>query len=206
MLSITPDMGTKNATVKAVARGRAMVAKQSASAVREAAGAARGAAMRSAAALATLLEPPVTDAAVIAGEKYVRHGVAAPVERARVVGVLRCALERVAERLLDHAVFVPERSGQLTHHRVYHHHRGQLAPRQYVRADGDHIRREVLVHALVEALVAATQERERGLSGELACKRVVEPAAARRERDRPVWRGRLAVALPQCGLHHVHAD
>src|SRR5919112_2331047 len=122
MLSITPDMGTKNATVGAVARGRAMVAEESGCAVREAAGSARGAAMASLAALAALLEPPFADAAVIARQEDVRNRVAAPVERARVVRVLGCAVECLAERLLHHAVLVPERSRQLSDHGVHHHH------------------------------------------------------------------------------------
>src|SRR5215211_5824161 len=147
MLSITPFMGTKNATVGAVARGRIMVAKgpggpgrgggrcprRSDAALGEAAGGARGGAMppwarpragpaaercrlgrgrgrcprRSDAALgeaaggarggallfrgaplAALREPPLADAGVVAGQEHVRHGVPAPLGRARVVRVL----------------------------------------------------------------------------------------------------------------------
>src|SRR5687768_15350174 len=101
MLSITPDIGTKNATVEPVARGPAMVAKESTSAVREAAGGARGGASLFRAPRAALLEPPFANPGVVARHEHVRNRVPAPLERTRVVGVLRGAPERLAERLLD---------------------------------------------------------------------------------------------------------
>ena len=127
---------------------------------------------------AALLQPPFADPRVVARQEHLRHLVPAPVERARVVRVLRRPLERLAERLLDRALLVPERARQLPDHRVGHHHRRQLAARQDVRADRDHVGGEVLVHALVEALVAPRQQRERGLCRQLGGERVVELASA----------------------------
>src|SRR5829696_1661991 len=126
-----------------------MVAKRSGPAVR-----------RSAGALAAALEPPVAYTGVVAGDENVGHGVAAPVKRARVVGVLRSALERVTEGLLNRAVLVAERSGELANDGVHQDHRRRLATREHVWTHGDRVRREVLVHAFVEALVAAAEERE----------------------------------------------
>ena len=84
-------------------------------------------------------------------------------ERARVVRVLGRALERRAERLLDRALLVAERAGELADHRVADDHRRQLAARQDVGPDRHDVARQVLVHALVEALVAAAQQRQRRL-------------------------------------------
>ena len=71
----------------------------------------------------------------------------------------------------------PSAPGQLAQHRVADHHRRQLAARQHVGADRDHVGRQVLVHPLVEALVAPAQQRQLGLRGQLVGERVVEAAA-----------------------------
>ena len=55
---------------------------------------------------ALLREPPLADLGVIPGQQDLGHGVPAPVERARVVGVLGRAPERLAEGLLDRALVV----------------------------------------------------------------------------------------------------
>src|SRR5262245_39107491 len=60
--------------------------------------------------LAALRQPPLADPRVIAGDQDLGHLVPAPLVRARVVRVLRSALERLAERLLDRAVLVAERA------------------------------------------------------------------------------------------------
>ena len=63
------------------------------------------------------------------------------------------------------------------------------------------------MHALVEALVAAAEQRERRLRGELGGQRVVEAAPAGGQRDHPPVRRQLervdAVARAQRRLHHV---
>src|SRR5829696_7527080 len=135
--------------------------------------------------------PPLTHTGVVTGDQHVGNAVSAPLGRARVVRVLGGALERRAERLLDCALTVTERPWELAQNRVADHHRRELATRQHVRPDRDHVRGEVLVHALVEALVAAAEEREPGLCGELGGERVVEATAPRGERDHPPLPGQL---------------
>ena len=134
-------------------------------------------------ALAALLEPPLADLA----RGRPTAGSPAPCgrasRRARVVRVLGRALERRAERLLDRALLVAERPRQLAHHRVADHHRRQLAARTARTGRSTHVGREVLVHALVEALVAPAQQRELLLAGQLGGERVVELPPAGRQRD-----------------------
>ena len=76
-----------------------------------------------------------------------------------------------------------ERARQLAQDRVAHDHRGELAAGQHVAPDRDRVAREVLDDPLVEALVAAAQQRHRGLGGQLVDERVVEHPPARGERD-----------------------
>ena len=158
----------------------------------------------------TLLQPPLADALVVAGEEHVGDRPAAPLGGARVVRVLRGAAQRLAEGLLHGGVGVPERSRQLAQHGVADDHRRQLSPGQHVAPDRDLVGAEVLDDPLVEALVAPAQQRERGLGGQLAGERVVELAPAGRQRDHAALLARvhrvLAVARPQRVLHDVDAQ
>src|SRR4051794_8700546 len=110
MLSITPDIGHKKRD-----RGSRRAWTDHGS---------EGLGLRGTAGPA-LLEPPIADAGVVPRAEHLRHLVAAPGERARVVRVLRSPLERLAERLLYGALLVPERTRKLPHHRVHDHHRGE---------------------------------------------------------------------------------
>ena len=105
---------------------------------------------------------------------------------------------------------MPERAGQLAQDRVAEHHRGELAAAEHVAPDRDDVAGEVLDDALVEALVAPAQQRQRGLAGELLHERLVEQAPARRQRDHapaPAQLDRVdAVAGAQRGVEHVHAQ
>ena len=104
-----------------------------------------------------------------------------------------------------------ERARQLAQHRVAHDHRRQLAAGEHVAADRDDVAGEVLEDALVEALVAAAQQRQRGLAGELA-RRAPRRAAARRARARSRAgcsrsSHRIdAVVGAQRAVEHVHAQ
>src|SRR3954468_12972223 len=85
---------------------------------------ARGSALPTAGAgaLAALLPSPLRDPRVVAREQHVGHTMTVPVKRARVVRILGRAFEGLAEGLLDRAVGVPERTGQLADYGVAHHH------------------------------------------------------------------------------------
>src|SRR5207248_7809632 len=137
--------------------------------------------------------------------------VAPPLHRACVVRVLRRALERRAEGLLDGAVGVAEGAGQLADHGVGDHHGRELAARQHVGADRDHVRRQVLEHPVVEALVApAEQGQVQAAAGELGGEGVIELPSPGGQRDHPPCAPDVlrvaAVALPQGRLHHIHPD
>src|SRR5688500_12944518 len=69
---------------------------------------------------ATLLQAPGANTGVVAREQDLGHVVAAPARRARVVRVLRTALQRGRERLLQGAVRVAERTRQLAYDGVAH--------------------------------------------------------------------------------------
>ena len=86
-------------------------------------------------------------------------------------------------------VGVAERARQLAQHGVADDHRRQLAAGEHVAPDRDRVGGEVLDDALVEALVAAAEQRERRLGGELVDERVVEHPAAGRQRDDAPLRG-----------------
>src|SRR5262245_11350991 len=60
-----------------------------------------------------LFQPPLADPGVVARQEDLRHRVAAPVERPRVVRILGRALQRDAERLLDRALLMAEGAGEL---------------------------------------------------------------------------------------------
>src|SRR5687768_10750495 len=103
---------------------------------------------------AALLQPPPPDVLMIAREQDLGHVPVAPARRAGVMGVLRRALERGTEGLLERGLRVAERAGELAEHGVADDHRRQLAARQHVAPDGDLVRAEVVDDPLVEALVA----------------------------------------------------
>ena len=67
-----------------------------------------------------------------------------------------------------------ERPGQLAHQHVGDDHRRQLAAGEHVAADRELVVGEVLVDAVVEALVAAAEQGHVGLGGQLVGDRVVE--------------------------------
>jgi hypothetical protein len=130
------------------------------------------------ASLAAAFAPPFSDPGVMAGEQYLRHTPAAVLGRSRVVGVLGLSFELLAERLLDGGALVAEGTRQLAHDGVADDHRRGLTARQDVAADRNDVAAEVLEDALVEALVATTQQRQGRLGGELVDERVVEQAPA----------------------------
>ena len=80
---------------------------------------------------------------------------------------------------------MPERARQLAHQHVGDDHRRQLAAGQHVAADRDLVVGEVLVHPLVEALVAAAEQRHVRLLGQLVGELVVEQPPGRREQHDP---------------------
>src|SRR4051794_24655747 len=161
-------------------------------------------------ALARPQPPPCPDLLVMTGEQDLRHLPAAVVRRPRVVRVLGVAAQRAAERLLERRLAVAQRAGELAQDRVHDDHRRQLAAAQDVPPDRHGVRREVLDDPLVEPLVAAAQQRDRRLLGQLVDERVVEHPPARREReDAPLRAQRhrvLAVDAPQRVVHDVHAQ
>src|SRR5688500_8697507 len=67
---------------------------------------------------ATLLAPPLTNALMMAREQDLGHRPAAPLRGTRVVRILRRALERRAEGLLQRGLGVTERARQLAQHGV----------------------------------------------------------------------------------------
>src|SRR3954463_9832483 len=156
-----------------------------------------------AATLPALLPAPLGHPRVVAGQQHVGHAVAVPFDRTRVVRILRSALERLAERLLESAVRVAQGARQLADHGVADHHRRQLPSREHVRANRDDVRRPMLVPRLVDPLVGAAEERQVGLGRELGGEGVVELPPARCQGDHAA-RGRgLAVARREGRLHHV---
>ena len=78
-----------------------------------------------------------------------------------------------------------ERAGQLAHQHVGDDHRRQLAAGQHVAADRELVVGEVLVDAVVEALVAAAEQRHVRLGDQLVGDRVVEQRPGRREQHDP---------------------
>src|SRR5271165_1945743 len=125
-------------------------------------------------ALAALLAPPALDLRVMAREQHLRHLPAPELGRARVVRVLRVALQSRAEGLLGRRALIAQGAGKLAHDGVADDHRGRLAAAEDIAADRDDVGGEVLDDPLVEALVAAAQERQLGLAGQLVDERVVE--------------------------------
>src|SRR3954454_6627423 len=127
---------------------------------------------------ARLLEPPVAHAGMMAGQQHVRNRPAAPLRRARVVGVLGAAAERRREGLLHGAGVVAEHARELAQHGVQDDHRRTLSARQHIAPDRQLLGAVMLEDALVEAFVSAADERQRLLLRQLCGQRVVEQPAA----------------------------
>ena len=101
-------------------------------------------------------------------------------------GVLGKALQGGAEGLLLPPSARPRaRPGSLRKTASQSTIAGELAAAEHVAADRDHVAGEVLEDALVEALVAAAQQRQLRLGRELVDERVVEQPPARGQRDHP---------------------
>src|ERR1035441_9695376 len=131
------------------------------------------------------LAPPIADPLVMAGQQNLRHVPSAVLGRAGVVGVLRIAPERGAEGLLEGRLLVPERARQLAQDRIAHDHRRQLAAGEDIAPDRDLLAGEVLEDALIKALIAAAQQRQRGLGRQLVDETVVKRPPPGRKRDHP---------------------
>src|SRR6476620_1810115 len=105
--------------------------------------------------------PPGPDLGGMAAEQHVRDLPSTVFRGARVVRILGVAAERLRERFLRRGLRVAQGSRQLAQHGVGDDHRRQLAARDDVAADRQRVRAEVLDDPLVEALVAAAQQRDR---------------------------------------------
>src|SRR4051794_11901691 len=105
---------------------------------------------------------------------------------------------------------MPERARELAQNGVADHHRRELAAGEDVAADRHGVRREVLDDALVEALVAAGQQRDGGLGGQLVDEAVVEDPPARGQREHAPLVAQVdrvdAVEAAQRLIHDVHAE
>src|SRR5881394_2340658 len=112
-----------------------------------------------------LLRPPLTHPLVVTGDEYIGYPPASIRRWTGVVRVLRRSLQHPAERLLDGALLVPEGAGMLAHQDIGDDHRWQLAAGQYVAADRDLVVDKMLVHPLIEPLVAPTEKRHVVLLG-----------------------------------------
>src|SRR5436305_1610570 len=153
---------------------------------------------------------PLPDSRMIARQQNLGYRPSPIFGRPGVVRVLRGSLQCLTERLLDHGLLMPQRAGQLARDCVADHHGRQLTPGYHVAADRDLHGHEVIEHPLVESLVAAGQQGERVLLGQLVHQLVVEQPPGRRQRDhRPLIAQRhrvLPVSGPQRRLHHVDAE
>src|SRR5438093_7096212 len=122
---------------------------------------------------AASLAPPGRDPLVMSGEQHLGRAPAPIVRRARVVRILGMPLEGHAEGLLGRRALVAESAGELARDGIADHHRRQLAAAEHVASDRDHVARKMLEDALVEPLVAAAEERQRGLCRQLLDKLLV---------------------------------
>src|SRR6478736_7122441 len=100
------------------------------------------------------------NAGVMTRKQNVRHGPAAPVRRPCVVRVFGRPVECLGEGFLEGGGLRAESAWKLAQDRVEDDHRRELAAGEHVAADRDLLGDEVLEDALVEALVAAAQERQ----------------------------------------------
>src|SRR4029077_7378256 len=116
---------------------------------------------------AGLLATPLLHLGVIPREQDLGDLPAAVAGRPGVVRVFGRPLQRLAVGLLHGALGIAEGARQLAQHCVRDHHRGQLAAGEDVAADRDRLVGEVLGDALIEALVAPTEQRDMWLGGEL---------------------------------------
>src|SRR5919206_398580 len=206
MLSMTPVMGRERpsrhkrgarpAGLARVANGsegpptpRAVRGRRAPPGARRAARGLAAAGLRASSAavrpLSAALGPPGADAGVVPGEQDPGHRVAAPLRRPGVLRVLGRPAEGGAEGLLDRALGVTKHPRELPHDRIADDHRRELSAGEDVWADRDHVGREVLVHPLVEPLVASAEQRQLLLAGQLRGEPIVELAAPGRQRDHP---------------------
>ena len=155
-----------------------------------------------------VLGAPPRHVGVVAAQQHIRHAPAAKLAGARVLRILRAALEIDGKRLADDALGIAHGAGYLAHDGVERRHGGDLAAAEHVRADGDTVRDQV-GDALVDALVASAQQAEVTLR-ELARQRVVELAPLGRQLDdAPSLAHRRAVDpihRLERGGHHVDAQ
>ena len=93
------------------------------------------------------------------------------------MGIFGQAIERFAVGLLDRAFGATERARKPPHQRVGDDHRRQLAPGQHVAADRHLVVGQVVMHPLVEALVAAAEQGDARLCGQFGHQAVVEHLA-----------------------------
>src|SRR5258708_22616148 len=129
-----------------------------------------------------LLPAPLLDPRVVARKQDLGHAHASVLGGPRE---LRAARELPAERVLRQRVGVSDHAGDQPADRVAEHHRRNLAPAQHVVADRDLVRGKARAHAVVDALVAAADDDQPGLPGELLGQPLVQaPAPRLEEHDR----------------------
>ena len=155
-----------------------------------------------------LAAPPAIDARPWSPDSSTSGTVpAAERRRPRVVRVLDQALERGRERLLARATRRrPARPRGSRADGVDDGHRRDLAAAEHERPERQRLGGDVVVHAVVEALVAAAQQHDVRAGGELAGVGVVEPPPAGVEHhDAPRRRARSSSGAPERALERRHA-
>src|SRR5579859_5133615 len=128
--------------------------------------------------LRSLLPAPLPDSRVVAREQHVGDA------HAPVLGgprELRAACQVSTERVLRERVRVSDDAGDQAPDRIDQQHRRDLAAAQHVVADRDLVRGKTRAHTVVDALVAAADDDQTGLSCELLRQSLVQPPAPRLE-------------------------
>ena len=92
------------------------------------------------------------------------------------------------------AVFVSQHARHQPDHRVDDHHGGDFAPVEHVVADRNFLRLKDEPYPFVKPFVAAAQEEDPLVPGQLLDRRLVEPASLRREHDQVARLGGLGSA------------
>ncbi len=140
---------------------------------------------------------------MVAGEQHLGH-LPAPVERAAGCSGGTPA-SPPAPRLKDSSTALsawPSAPGNFRINDVGDHHRRQLSPGQHVAPDRDLVVGQVLVHPLVEALVAPTEQRPRAALRS-AHRRAHRPAAARSARAGRPAASPAPIGGPQGRVDHI---
>src|SRR5213082_264470 len=133
-------------------------------------------------ALRGLLPAPLPNPGVVAREQHVGDAHAAIFGRPRE---LRAAGQLSAERVLLQGLRVADHAGDQAADRVDEHHRRDLAAAQDVVADRDLVRGQARADLVVDALVAAADDDQPRLAGELRGQALVQaPAPRLQEHDR----------------------